>query len=463
MPFFLASDPAAALAAYPELCLFTTILYCCAHMLPFSALRCYIFRSSLRHSVGHIAAGAGLIALSEAAIQVFYGDIYSTRIGLPFHFAYMYYFYRQIRIPFVHQFALSMPLGSLMLTAQSLAFTLEYHFPLFPVPFLQSALLDLVTAGLLFPPIRYFSQAYIEPLITAEFPSSLWKAVLLLATSLMLLTLMANPFNEDHSFAALGLRTSTLVGSMACIALLFYSLRQVVKRRQLNAVISITREMHALEASHYARITDVASQTLTLQKELTGYAMHIRELLTEKKYDRVRAYVRSFLDNQQLLTSPRVCDNELVNAIVSYWQEPLAALQVRTDIRITLGEKNPVPPLHMTAILGNLLKNASEALSQVENPADRQLCLHMESIGRSLVLTMDNTFTGCLHQDAPLQYLSAKRGFAEHGIGLDSIRSSVRCCDGTLEIQTTEGHLFQVSILLPLPAPNGIMANAPHS
>ncbi len=448
MQFFSSLDSIEIQASYPGLCLFSTFLYCFAHILPFSALRCYIFRSTLRHKNSRIALGAACIWLSECLVQVLAGDIYSTRIGLPFHFIYVYYFYRQIGVPFFKQFALSLPLGPLMVLIQSLSFTLEYHFPQFPVPFLQSALLDLLLACLIALPVCHFSRIYIEPLITADFPTDLWKAVLLLSSSLLLIALMANPFNEDHSFLALGLRTVALIGGTTCIGILFYALRQIIRRRQLNAFISITREMRSLEATHYADITDVASQTFTLQKELTGYAVHIRELLTEKKYDCIQAYARSFLDNQQLLESPRVCGNELVNAIVSYWQESWTALQVQADIVIQLGPDDPIPPLHMTAILGNLLKNACEALSRIPSPANRRLCLHICPIGDSLILTLDNTFTGALKQDASQHYLSAKRGFTAHGIGLDSIQHSVCCCHGTLEI-TAANNLFQVSILLP--------------
>ncbi len=449
MHTFFVADPARLLTEYPLLCLLATLLYSFAHILPFSLLRCYIFRNWLRCSARRIALGAFGIYLLEVSCQLWLGHIYSTRIGLLFHLIYLYYFYRVTAIPFFKQFSLILPLGPLLLLLQSCAFTMELQLQLFPVPYLTAGLLDILFAAALLRPIEWMREHFIEPLLQGDSLEKSWRIVFVLSTTLLLLSLMVNPFNEDRSLTALLLRGVSLAGAVLCFAILSFSLQQVMRQRQLNARLAITRELHEIESQHYAGMTVAASHSEEIRRELEQCAAHIHTLLAQKDYSGIHAYVESFLSSEYLLNTQHVCNNELVNAIVNYWLGSLETLAVRLDIDIHLSAAPLIDPVHLTAILGNLLKNATEALQRIPTGHHRELSLHMAVIGSLLVITMDNTFTGTLHQDDDLQYLSAKRGFHSHGIGLDSIRHSVEACHGTLQIQAID-HFFRVSILLPL-------------
>ena len=82
---------------------------------------------------------------------------------------------------------------------------------------------------------------------------------------------------------------------------------------------------------------------------------------------------------------------------------------------------------------------------------ERRLRLALQQIGGTVVIVVDNTFDGCLKQDEEQNYLSSKRGFAQRGVGLDSIRSSVEQCGGTFTVQVL-GQNFESSVVLPLQA-----------
>ncbi|WP_019878679.1 ATP-binding protein [Succinispira mobilis] len=140
-----------------------------------------------------------------------------------------------------------------------------------------------------------------------------------------------------------------------------------------------------------------------------------------------------------------------MNALINYWQGVLQNLAVETTWEINLGKQNPIDPLDMTAILGNLLRNATEALTKVTAPEKRYLKLVLLTLGDNLVITLDNSFDGQSQQDNEQNYLSSKLDFKSRGIGLDSIRSSVEKYDGTfnMEIQAKN---FASSIVLPLPS-----------
>ena len=142
-----------------------------------------------------------------------------------------------------------------------------------------------------------------------------------------------------------------------------------------------------------------------------------------------------------------VCANETVSILVGYWQPIFERLGVQTAYHIEVGAENPIAPLDLTAILGNLLRNAAEALERVAPDAPRILRLALVHQGDMLFLTADNSYDGALRYDAEEHLLSSKRGYTERGIGMESIRASLAHYDGTMEI-ATEGELFAVSIVL---------------
>ena len=449
MPGFFSADVLLIKAEWPLACALVTVFYTFAHIFPFSFLRCYVFRHYLRYASRTVALGAILIALFECAVQILYGNIFSTRIGFVFHFIYFLYFCMMIRVPFLKQYALSLPIGVLMFFSHYIAYTVEDHFLRLPIPFLASGIIVLLLAGLYFYPAQKYSEKYIAPLLPDKSLQQIWKPIVFMGTTLLVLSILANPFNEQRSWAAFCARLAALIGSFTCMSIIIYSMNQVIRQKQLNAILAVAHEMRGMEQEHYASIAEIEAKTHVIQRELYDCAVHIQQFLDENKADAIREYSQRFLDSRLSLTSRRVCGNELINAIVSYWQNKFASLQVKSSIRIALGPDNPIDPVHMTAILGNLLRNAFEALARVPDANERRLVMNLRSFEQALVITLDNTFNGELRQDASGCLLSAKRDFSSRGVGLDSINYSVEQYGGTFQTKVS-ADLFEASVMLPL-------------
>ena len=449
MRSFFGIDETLILQEWPRVSMLVTIFYTIAHILPANLIRCYIFRSYLRYSLARILGGLGLLLAIETCFQLMYPRIYSTRIGFVFYFIYFFYFCAMTRVAFCKQITIVLPLGLVLLVLQNLAYTIEYHWPLFPIPFIESGILVPLGLGIFLPAFRKYKEKVAAPLLADTSLTELWPPLAAMAFATLLLSILTSPFHEIRSLTAFLARFAASMGALAGISIALYAAKQVIQRRQLNSILAVTQEMRELEQKHYANIAKIEESTTTIQKELIGYAEHIAQLLEARDYDGIRAYSRSFLEGQQTLSARRLCNNELVNAIVNYWQDQLSQLQVKSDFNLILGKEDPIDPLHMTAILGNLMRNAAEALSRIDVPEDRFLKLSLMELGGLLIITVDNSFNGELQQDADAQYLSAKRGFASRGIGLDSIRYSVSQYHGTFETKI-RGKLFEASVMLPL-------------
>ena len=448
-PFF--GDASSIIALCPVSTTLVTIFYTFIHISPFSFIRCYTFRKYLRYSPRTVCFGALLIFSLECVSQLLYGHIFSSRIGFFFHIIYFIYFCTMIRTPFFKQYALSLPVGVLMFFTHSIAYTVEDFLPLFHIPFLESGIVIMLIAIFLVPFAQKYSEQYIAPLLADTSLDRLWMPISFMGTALLALSILANPFNETHSASAILARLAAMVGSLTCMSIAIYATNQVIRQKQLNAILAVTQEMHEIEKEHYTNMAEIEKNTQEIQHELYGCTLRIASLLKENNYDSIREYSQGFLDSKQLFHSNRVCGNELVNAIVSYWQNKLDSFQVEINIHIELGADNPIDPIHMTAILGNLLRNASEALARVPDTRERKLSLRLMPINHMLVIIVDNTFDGEIRQDSSQCFLSAKRDFTARGIGLDSIHYSVEQYEGTFTT-TFSDHTFEASVLLPLNA-----------
>lgn len=436
-------------ATYPYGCLLVTLFYTIIHIVPFSFLRFYLFRHYLRFSISKTILLAAIPFLLECFCQYQYTHIFSNKIAFIFHIIYFICFTFLIKIPVFKQLSITLLIGPLCFFIHNIAYNIEYYFPIFDLPFLEAGLVIIAIFPIVFYIGIFYSHKYLEAILADDSNDLLWQYSFSLIMILTILSILATPFNETRSLYGMLIRLAALAGDFLCMCLIIYASRMYLNERHLQALIRLSEEMRSLEKEHFANINDIEKRTKKAQQELLLQTDKILALLQEKDYPALTEYMSSFL-NSPLLKNQRVCNNELINAIMNYWQGKLQPLSVKTDIRIVIGAKDPIDPLHMTSILGNLLKNACEALSLVPEGQPRLLSLHLVLLQGILLITMDNTFRGEIQKDAVGHYLSAKRNFSSRGIGLESILYSISQYEGKFETKT-EGNIFAASIWLKLP------------
>ena len=442
-------DSVEIIRQWPVLSIWATVFYTFIHILPANLVRCYIFRRYLRYSLPRILAGLLLLITAECLCQLWYGHIFSVRLGFLFYWIYFFYLCTMTRVSFSKQVCLIMPLGLVWHFLMYLAYTVEYYLPIFPVPFFETGLVLLLELlGCLYF-LWLYSERFAAPLLEEHSVPKLWSPLAYLSLVILVLSILASPFNEDRSLAAFFIRLAASLGGLTGMLIALYAVREAIAHRQLNSILAITQELHEAEQEHYAHMEEIEKNTHAIQQKLKTFVQQVEDLLERQEYDAAEMYASEFLEQSSLGDHDSVCGNELVNALVNYWQPIFRRFGVTMQITISLGARNPIEPLHMTAILGNLLRNAGEALARVPEGQDRLLNLTLQQLGGAFVIVLDNSFDGQLKQDEEQNYLSSKRGFTERGVGLDSIRSSVEQCGGTFTIQV-QGQRFESSVVLPL-------------
>ena len=439
-------SPMIELMQYPFAVPLVTLLYTAVHILPVNLTRLYIFRHYLRFAPLPIIAGLLLLTGIEAVIQIEAVTVFSRRIAFPFLFFIFFYLLAMTRVPIGKQICILIPPGLIWFAMQTVIYAVEDAYPLFDVPFLLSGLCTIVCLPIAVPLFLYYGRTIAAPLLADDSFDAVWTPLAWLGVLILVLTILLSPFNDLRTHTALFVRLSGAVGGFCCIGLALYAMNARLRQRVLRERVAREAEMAAITRQNAARMEENDRTTRAFRMQFTEMVAAARELLARGDAAGIERLMGAAASAIHTRYAP-VCRNETVNILVGYWQPVFERLGVQTAYRIEVGAENPIDPLDLTAILGNLLANAAEALERLAPDAPRLLRLALVHQGDTLFLTADNSYDGELRYDAAGNLLSSKRGNAERGIGMESIRTSLARYDGTMEI-APEDDLFAVSIVL---------------
>ena len=439
-------SPMIELMQYPFAVPLVTLLYTAVHILPVNLTRLYIFRHYLRFSPQWIVAGLLLFIGIEAIIQIEAVTVFSRRIAFPFLFFIFFYLLAMTRVPIGKQICILIPPGLVWFAMQTVIYAVEDAYPIFDVPFLLAGLCTIACLPIVVPLFLYYGRMIAAPLLADDSFDAVWTPLAWLGTLILVLTILLSPFNDLRTHTALFVRLSGAVGGFCCIGLALYAMNARLRQRVLRERVAREAEMAAITRQNTAQMEENARTTRAFRTQFTEMIAAARELLARGDAAGIERLMGAAASAIQTRYAP-VCRNETVNILVGYWQPVFERLGVQTAYRIEVGAENPIDPLDLTAILGNLLCNAAEALERLAPDAPRILQLALIHQGDMLFLTMDNSYDGELRYDAEEQLLSSKRGYTERGIGMESIRASLAHYSGTMEIAPEED-VFAVSIVL---------------
>ncbi len=161
---------------------------------------------------------------------------------------------------------------------------------------------------------------------------------------------------------------------------------------------------------------------------LAGMGAYLDKL--EQELDRVDTMVKS--------------GNLLADAILNSKLTLARRQQIAVNCKVKLPEHLPVEDVDLCVILGNLLDNALEACSQIEEA--RFLRIYMTVNGEQLYLSVQNAAKEEPGFDAR-HYITRKRG--NHGLGMKRVKAAVDKYQGYLRLANEAG-IFAAEVTMPI-------------
>jgi signal transduction histidine kinase len=313
----------------------------------------------------------------------------------------------------------------------------------------------LVSKLIIFPIFFIFATQILKKLFTAWNNDTqmllFWKVLWLIPAALATLTAISGTVDRLSDDISL----SFLLSRVFSITALFISIIM------MTDIMNIERETAA--ARMRADTMNTASEALMKSRaesekslidmnnaktEMLHMIKQISAFNKSGKHDEIAALLRDKTALFDTFTPERFCENESVNALITYYKGVAENAGIDVICRLNIpGRPGKIANVDLSRIIGNMLENAIEACSLMDYGA-KNIRLQSMISGDMLVLGMNNSFDGNYKTDTDGNFVSRKR---ESGIatGLKSIRFATEKYNGSVKFEASD-RIFKTSVRLDM-------------
>lgn len=229
------------------------------------------------------------------------------------------------------------------------------------------------------------------------------------------------------------------------IILLFYTLDTVAAKYEDK----IKSALNAQEKEYYftqCRLMQESVENIkSIRHDMKFHLATAKDFIANNRPNDAKNYLNSLLGSIEENEIYSNTKNVAFDSIINYKLNSSKHENINLDIRLLIPCTLNIEVADIVTIMGNLLDNAIDAVSKVE---DKMLKLDIEYSRESLYIQVQNTFDGVVRYDneEQKQIVTLKSG-SEHGHGLKNVRRSVEKYNGHFDI-SHEGNVFSAVVLL---------------
>lgn len=237
-----------------------------------------------------------------------------------------------------------------------------------------------------------------------------------------------------------------------CINLFIFAINNYNQRKSIEFTemqILLQKEYDA--SQYYKMLLEQNENHNIIIHDIKKHLQSIASLNQQGESEKIDAYIQRITEFSNLRTSVRVCDNELLNAILCRYFKQCQEQNIsfRTDIRS--GVTDFINTEDLTSLFCNLLDNAFESAMKMANSF---IELHMSN-KKNTTLTLITMTNSCRRNPFfpnSKRLVSQKSNPLRHGFGMKSIERVVTKYQGYMEIYYDEETLtFHTIIALNHP------------
>ncbi len=239
-----------------------------------------------------------------------------------------------------------------------------------------------------------------------------------------------------------------VISSLILFAFEILLLYAVYHRKRSGYYRRLSQEYKKQFEEEYTFFKDYkASQedTIRFRHDWKNHMLLIREMLAKGEYDKAEEYFAGLSGNTPEGNTTFATGCETADMIIGIKSEQLDALDISFRFKGNLTVLNHLNQVDCCILLSNLLDNAIEANSKVND--ERYITLLSNQTENLLYMEMRNPSTGDLQKDGH-RILSTKKTDAPSGIGLENVYAIIKKYRGEYQI-FKENKEFVFQILLP--------------
>lgn len=216
--------------------------------------------------------------------------------------------------------------------------------------------------------------------------------------------------------------------------LLVFGINQYNQKKNAEFTeMQLLLQKEANVAEYYAMLLTQNENQNILIHDIKKHLQSIRILNDKKECAKINAYVEQLLLSSDLKESARLCDHELLNAILCRYQRKCDDSQISFHADIRHGTIDFIADNDLTSLFCNLLDNALEAARDIP-AAFLEINTNKRAGTPFIVITVVNSSRTNPFTDSQGSLTSHKPDKRGHGFGIKSIRKAVSKYHGDMQM-----------------------------
>ncbi len=190
----------------------------------------------------------------------------------------------------------------------------------------------------------------------------------------------------------------------------------------------LNRKYLEQQKQYYIYLQEKNESIRRFKHDVTSHFVIINEYLEGGNCEAAQKYIETIegkvLDSQKSVT----VGNGFVDAILTQYMAEAEKLGINIDVKGKINDNCAIEAYDLCVIFTNLLKNAIEAVKDVE---EKNISIKVKQENKEFELSIENSFIG-ERIEVNGEYITTKKDKENHGIGILNVRESVKKYNGTL-------------------------------
>lgn len=241
------------------------------------------------------------------------------------------------------------------------------------------------------------------------------------------------------------------VGLLLVNILLFAGYQYMQQINKDYRDVLLLQQKNETDNDYYTALQEQYDRQQVLIHDIRHHLKTIDSLTQKGDLPAVARYIGEMEQLPALQKQVRYSSNPVLNAIVIRYQRVCQKKEIDFAVDIRNASLDFLAPVDITALVGNLLENAVEATEGTPEPYIEFSASILETNGLILI-TIENTCKQLPEEDGTGSFITRKHDKHLHGIGLQSVRRTLKKYGGHIEFYHSDNPLtFHVLVSFPIP------------
>lgn len=240
---------------------------------------------------------------------------------------------------------------------------------------------------------------------------------------------------ETSAFAApVDFMVTTCAVFLLIVNLLVFGINQYnQKKSQEFTDMQLLLQKESDSVEYYEMMLSQNENQSILIHDIKKHLQSIKLLNEKNDSEKIAAYIQQLMESSDLKETAKVCDNEMLNAILCPYQRQCNDKHIALHTDIRSGTVQNIYQHDLTSLFCNLLDNAVESAEKIPD-SFIELRVQKKENSPFIVIIVINSCRSAPQYDAAHLPVSTKKDSSKHGYGMKSIKKVIRKYNGDLQM-----------------------------